>query len=109
MLNRFEKQPSEKIMIWASAVNNMSSTEKLVLGSCSVSAVDEDGTDVTSTLVDQSTLQLGDHPDKGGTNNILGVMVRNGESGKRYKVTFQLATDLGQVFEVDVVVYVKDH
>ncbi len=102
------KQPSESFMIAGSIINVGASGETITLGSSSASAVDADGTDVTSTFLDTGTLVVGDDPN-GGTSNSLQVRVRDGtEAASLYKVTFLMVTSLGNTYEVDRTVKVKE-
>jgi hypothetical protein len=98
----FYKQPSEKFYISAGFSDVISTGETIVIGNCSVVAVDKDGTDVTSTVLIVAELAVS------GTTGLL-VRVKDGtESASPYKITFTCATNLDNEFEVDVEMRIID-
>ena len=107
-IEEFEKQSWEKWPVWGSIINVQEATEKVVLGSSSVFAMDKDGNNVSSTFLDQSTKVLGDDPDGDYTDNMLGMKCQNGDlSASPYYITFYLVTDQANQYEVDVKVKIK--
>jgi hypothetical protein len=98
------KQPAEKFFIWGGITNVISTGEAIVIENCSVTAVDSEGTDVTSTFLTAATLAVYD------TTKIRVQLKSDGgtEALSPYKVTFIIATDGGNEWEVDVFVVIKD-
>ena len=101
------KQASEIFPIGAS-IYSSAPTEKVVLATSVVTAIDKNGSDVSATFLDQTTLELVSDP-AGGTDNALQIKVRAGGANlSPYKVTFAMDTDDSNHFEVDVLVVVKE-
>ena len=104
----FTKQGYEEFFIAGSIKNVINDTETVDAASSSVVAEDSDGTDVTSTVLDDATKVAADHPD-GGTNNILKIRCQAGsESNSPYKITFYIVTDESNKWEVDVTMKIKE-
>lgn len=94
-LDNFTKQSYESFIISANFENNMATGETLVLASCSVSAVDTNGNDVSTTVLDQTSIAVS------GTK--LQVRVRAGVEGSSpYKITFKVVTSIPNQWEKDV-------
>lgn len=93
-MDRFTKQPSERFAVSTDFKRNFSSGE--TVGACAVTATDKDGTDVTATVTDQSSLT----PVRGTR---VEVIVRAGqESASPYKLTFECDTSIGHHWEHDI-------
>jgi hypothetical protein len=90
-LGKFKKQSFEEFVIAANFTNNMNiPTEDLVLGNCTVTAVDNADADVTATVTDQATLAIG----AGDEQGYLKILIRAGtEAGSPYKITFRGVTN----------------
>ena len=107
-LESFEKQPYEEITIAGDFESVMASTEALVLATSTVTATDKNGSDVSSTVLDQSTKAIGDSPD-GGTSNALKMRCRAGsESLSPYKLSYRGVTSTGDKWEIDIRMKIKE-
>lgn len=103
-LDSFEKQPSEKFVISGSFAGDLDDGESLVLGLCSVVAVDTDNNVATTDVLDLSTFTLE------GTSK-LKVQVKDGEESKSaYKITFKGVTDAtpSNLWELDITMVIKE-
>lgn len=99
-MDNFEKQPYEEFTISTDFSTNFATGE--VLASQTVTAMDRDGTNVTDTVTDQTTLS----DDGVGTVSIL---IRAGsESKSPYKITFKCITSAGHKWENDIRMSVRD-
>lgn len=97
------KQSYEEFRIHADFGLNMEAGEALVVGSCTVVCEDKDGTDVTSALLDATTMAVinanaiddPDSPGLGVPDSALQVLIRAGsQTAEPYKFTFKGVTDL---------------
>ena len=96
----FEKQPWEEFSIWGDFIDNKETGETADLVTSSVVAEDKDGTDVSTTVLDQTTIAVS------GTR--LEIKVRAGTASvSPYKITFKIGTSLGNKWEVDVMMKIK--
>ncbi len=103
-----EKQPYEEFFMGADFVDVLDTDEVLVLASSSVTAIDtSDSSDVTDTLLQTATKVL-DASEDGGTDNVLKIRVQAGATSNKYKVTFKTVTDLGNKWEKDIYLKVKE-
>lgn len=108
-MEEFEKQSWEKFPIYGSILNVQDPTETVVLATSTVAAVDNAGADVSTTVLDSATKVLGTDPDGSYSDNMLGIKVQAGEEDKsKYKITFKMITSLGNQYEVDVKMKVKE-
>lgn len=108
-LEKFEKQPSEEWYVYGSILNVQDPAETINLLNSDVTAKDlSDGSDATSIVLNIATKKLADDPDGEYTDNMLGVLCRAGVDGKKYQITFLMETSVGQIFEVDVQMKVKE-
>ena len=100
--NKIFKKTTEKHYITASIVNVKLDTEEVQLAGSSVSAVNNAGADASTSLLDQSTIAVIDHPDRDdGTKCCLTIRCRAGTAAASpYVITFSLATTLGNLFVV---------
>lgn len=103
------KKAGERHYITASIVNVRLTGEEAVLAGSSVSAVDNAGIDVSTSVLDQSTIAITNHPDRtDGTNCCLTIRCRAGTADKSpYKITFSVATTLGNLFQkvADLIIF----
>jgi len=107
-VDSFQKQTWEVWTTWGSILNVQEATETVVLATSSVSAMDNEGNDVSSTFLDQGTKALGDDPDGDYTDNLLAMKCRGGDIDKSpYHITFYMVTSLANQYEVDVKVKIK--
>ena len=73
----------------------LDSGETIVLASSTVAAEDKDGTDVSSTVLDQSTKTV--------DGSQLKMLCKAGaEASSPYKITFKAVTSSGNKYEIDV-------
>jgi len=108
-MTRINKHPTEEFDASGSIRLVQQAGEAVNLGSSAATATDKDGNDVSTTLLDQTTLRVTSDPD-GGANNALTVLVRGGtEAASPYRIEFKVATDLGQIWMVPTEVYVADY
>lgn len=99
MVEIINKQPAEKFYAGVDFGEVLEDGETINAGSSTVTALDG-STDVTSTLIESGSLSV-----SGGT---LSARLQNGTAGTKYKVTFQAATSLGNLFEKDIRVTVQE-
>ena len=108
-LDKFTKQSFEEFRISADFGNNFQAKESLVIGSCTVTAADKDGNDVSSTVLDGTTIATADGATSGVALSALQVLVKAGsESESPYKITCQGVTDKGHKWELDVRMVIKN-
>jgi len=108
---KFTKQPYEEFYAWGSILRVQQTGESITKADSTVTAVDCDGNDVSSTVLQAATKKVATHPDSenGQTQNVLGIIVQGGTaSGSPYKLTFRMATDMAHKWEVDVFMYVEE-
>lgn len=106
-----QKQEWERFFISGSILNVQDPGEKVVLASSTVVAVDSEGTDVSASFLDQTSLKLDTDPKSCSTdtNNMLSVRVQAGdETVSPYRVTFKMVTTLGNRYEADMRVGVNE-
>jgi hypothetical protein len=107
-LDSFEKQPYEEFRISADFGLNFQAGETLTQANCSVEAKDPEDQDWTVTVTDQATVAVIDGVESGISQSALQVLVRGGEHGKTYKITFKGETSLDHHWELDVNMKVKE-
>jgi hypothetical protein len=94
------KKTSEIFPVSVDFENVLDSTESIVLGSSSVTAVDSNGVDRTSVVI------------VGGSTTVSGTQliakVQAGADGMAYTLTFQAVTNNNNTFEKDLTCKVKD-
>ncbi len=107
-----QKQEWERFFISGSILKVQEAGEKVVLASSIVTAVDKDGTDVSTSFLDQTSKKLDTDPKSScstDTDNMLSVRVQAGdESASPYRVTFRMVTTLGNRYEADMRVGVNE-
>lgn len=99
-MERFHKQPNEKFPIAADFSAVLAENESIDGNNSSVVAEDENGTDVSSSVLVSSSMTV-DGPR-------LIVTVTGGDAGKRYKITFRCHTTTGNIYELDVQMIVNE-
>lgn len=98
----FTKQPYEAFGIEGDFVNVLDTGETIVLGSSSVTAVDNADNDKSSVVLNQATVAVADLTK-------LRVQCQAGvESESPYKVTFRILTSDSNKYEIDVNMKVKE-
>ena len=108
MTNNFFKQPSEEFFIYGSILNIQKDNE-VVLDTSSVAVEDKDGTDVSSTIIMTGSEGLYSDPDGDYVNNAWRVGIQGGVAASSpYKITFLLDTNLNNVYEIDVVMSIRE-
>lgn len=101
--NRIFKLPNEQFFITASMLPiRHEATEEVQLLGSSVIATDREGLDVSTSVLDQSTIAVVNHPNRDdATNTCLSIRCRAGTIEKSpYNLTFTLATTLGNILQV---------
>ena len=79
----------------------LASGETIVLGSSVVAAEDEDGTDVSSIVLDQLTKTV--------SGSQLKILCKAGAAASSpYKITFRIVTSLGNKYEIDVRMVIEE-
>ncbi len=107
-LESFSKQNYEEFYIGGDYVDVLESGEELSLSPCTIVAEDAAGVDKSSTVLDTATKAL-DDSESGGTNNVLKVRCKAGSEGDSpYKITFKGETTLGNKWEIDVKMKLKE-
>jgi hypothetical protein len=110
-MNRCEKHPDEQFYLGGSILRVQQSGETITNASSSVSAVDKDGTDVTSTVLDTSTKGVVTHDDSTGdaVQNVLRVLVRAGtEAASPYKLKYTMVTNMSHTWVVTIHLYIVE-
>jgi len=103
------KQSYEEFRVDVDFGLNFAAGEALVLGSCDVVCEDKDGTDVSSTLLDDTTLVLVTGSESEVAQAGLQVLIKGGsEAASKYKYTFYGVTSLGHKWEKDIFMKVKE-
>ena len=107
-IESFTKQNYESFFIAADLVDVLESGESIDLSGTTITAIDEDGNDATSIILQTATKALDDSPD-GGTNNMVKLRIQAGEEANSpYKITFRIPTDLNNKWEIDTSMRVKE-
>ena len=113
VLDQFSKQSWESNMVGVDHSKNLASGESIVLGSSTVTAIDGDGDDATSTVLDNDDMVVGtaSQSDISVTpvaNGLLSTRVKAGSSGVIYTLTFKAVTSAGNKIETDIKMKVED-
>jgi len=93
----FTKSPTEVVTLGVDFTESMRADLNEKISSANVSAKDEDGTDVTSSLIQLVT----------NSDYVINAQIKDGTSGKRYIITFTGSTTLGDEVEAKIVLDVK--
>lgn len=100
-LPRTEKQSYERYVVGCNYEKVLGSSEAIVLANSIVEAEDKDGVDKSTIVIEQATFVVD------GTR--LKFRIREGvEAESPYKVTAKAETDLGNRFEVDFEMRIKE-
>lgn len=97
---QFNKQPEEIFPISVDFSRVLADGETLDESASTVTAYDEEGTDVSDDIIE------------GSLNVVDGKIyqkIKGGESGKVYKITFLAATSEDNIFEKDLMMNVLDN
>ena len=101
--NYFSKQAYEKFTVGADFSNVMDTDESISVSSSEVVAVDNAGTDVSDTVLVSGSKAVD------STGQQLNIRVQAGtESGSPYKITYKAVTDVGEYYEIDQYMQVKE-
>lgn len=92
----FTKQPSEQYAISTEFSGALVSGESI--STLTVTAYDEDNNDVTSTIIESSSID--------GTEGL--AVVKSGTDKETYKITFLIETSLGNKYEDDQIMNVLE-
>ncbi|MHA1224095.1 MAG: hypothetical protein ACTSP3_12765 [Candidatus Heimdallarchaeaceae archaeon] len=104
----FTKQNYEQFFIAGDLVDVLETGENIDLSNTTITSVDKDDNDVTTTILQAATKVLGDSPN-GGTNNTVKIRVQAGvEAESPYKITFRIPTDLNNRYEIDLKCKIKE-
>lgn len=100
------KQPSEIKRYGVNFSNEFADGE--VLSSATYVLIDLfDNTDKSSTMIVTSSEQISDQ-DSDGNNETASCRIQAGSDGGRYKLTILGTTDLGNKYEGDIIISVKN-
>lgn len=113
-LPKSTKQPYEKFFIGVDFTLALEETEDIDLGSSAVTAVDKDGDDATSIIIESGSKQIDtaepeDVPYTPQDDAMLSARVQGGiEDDSPYKLTYRIVTTAGNQYEKDVKLKVKE-
>ena len=100
-LESFEKQISEEFTISGGISDVAITGETVILAGSSVSATDKDGTDASSAVLYGSNISV--------STTFLKVKVKAGTVAlSPYKITFKMVTSEDNLYEKDVLMYIKE-
>jgi len=100
-MNSIEKQPDETFIIESDFVNVLTESETIQLSESTVNAVDVNGDDATSEVLDLGTKMVEDSK--------LKIRIKEGNSDySPYKITFKAVTDENNIYELDIILEVKE-
>lgn len=94
-MDNFVKQPNEKFTFSINFSNTLDIDE--IIDSYVVTAYLGD-IDMTSTVIDSTTVDA--------TTDIIRVRVKGGTTGNKYKITTLVTTDVGDIYEKDILMKV---
>jgi hypothetical protein len=95
-MEKFNKQPGEKFPI---SVDFSSVLTDDSINTSSVKAFDESQRDVSADIIDGSPTV---------TNNNVIAVVKGGDSSKKYKISFEIVTNNGYIYQFDVLMQVRE-
>lgn len=109
-ITKTTKQNWEEYFIAGSIINvQKDGTEKVVLGTSIIEAIDKEGNDALATIVDAATKKLDDDPNGNDIDNMLSVKCKGGvEASSPYIVTFKMVTTAGQKWETEMQIVIKE-
>lgn len=91
------KQSYEELLRYVDFVDRIATGD--TIASCPITAADEEGTDVTATLITAGAI----------TGTKVYYTLKGGTNGKVYKVSFKAVSTAGSKPEEDLFVEVKDY
>ena len=94
----FYKQPAEKFAISLDFGTNRFNGTETYLSDSTTSVLLSTGATTTSTVID-STSESGD---------VISVVVKAGSAGENHKITCQVTSDEGNIYESEVLMKVRD-
>lgn len=98
-MNRFAKQPSEEYTIAVDFTGRLPTGTALSTGT--VAAIDlADDSDVSATVLGSTTATI--------SGTLVKVLVKAGTDGKKYKITFLITLDSGEILEEDLEMSMKN-
>lgn len=95
--NKWQKQPDEMRILEIDCADALPTA--VTISSVSVAVYDSDGNDVTTTLVDTSSVD--------GTDGVL-VTVKAGTDGENYDMKIKITLSNGEIVEDDLKIKVKE-
>jgi len=102
-LEKFKKQPWEEFVIAGSIEEVVDTGELIDIPNCDVTAVDmSDDSDSTADVIDSPTIEKDD------TLHYLKVRVKGGVDLEDHKITFKIATQDNNQYEIDVIMKVRE-
>lgn len=109
-ITKTTKQGWEEYFIAGSIIDvQKDGTEKVLLATSSIEAIDSEGEDALATIVEVATKKLDDDPEGSYTDNMLSVRCRGGvETLSPYIVTFKMITTEGQKWETEMKIVIKE-
>jgi hypothetical protein len=98
------KQPREVVLkgIDFNGSKRLATGDSVVESGSSVIITDEDGEDVTTDMLVLNSLEVSTG------DNTASAYIKGGETGKEYKISFLVATALGELLEEDIVLPVEN-
>lgn len=101
VMEEFEKQPYEAFFIAGDFDDVLEDGEVINESSSLVTAVDKEGTDATFIVLEGATKTI--------VGTVLKVRCKGGdETLSKYKITFRILTDVGNKWEIDCKMKVKE-
>jgi hypothetical protein len=91
------KQPWEELIRYVDFVDRLATGD--TIASCPITATDEEGTDVTATLITAGAI----------STTFVYYTLKGGTHGKTYTIRFKATSTAGAKVEEDVVVVVKEY
>lgn len=109
-ITKTTKQGWEEYFIAGSIMDvQKDGTERVVLATSVIEAIDNAGDDALATIVEVATKKLDDDPEGSYTDNMLSVKCVGGvEALSPYVVTFKMVTTEGQKWETEMKVVIKE-
>lgn len=100
-MDMFTKQPAERYAIEADFSEDIQGSEEIDAVLSEVSAVDCDGEDASSEVLDSASMIVSSH--------IIQIDVLSGETGgSPYTITFSATTDRGRTYVIQRAMYVVE-
>ncbi len=104
-----KKQPFEQFAVHGSIIDVQTTSEKVVLGTSSISIQDKDGLDVTADILVSGSEALSNDPRGDYVENMLTCKIKDGVvESSPYWVSFLIITDQGNKYEIDLQVTIYE-